>query len=640
MNRLASSSSAYLQQHADQPVAWQPWDEQALEQAKTENKPIVLSVGYATCHWCHVMARESFSDPDIAEFMNTHFVNIKVDREERPDLDQIYQEAAQWISRASGWPLNCFLTPEGKPFFAGTYFPPEPEGRLQSWFQALQFAIYNYRSNREAVERQGDRIFKKLTEGSIPPSEPQAFSGLPAIYQKLVQSFDQEFGGFGNAPKYPDFPALQSLMHYAFYAKDASALGQVGFTIDQLLQGGIYDQIGGGLCRYAVDRAWQIPHFEKMLYDNALLIDLLADLNRLRPNSNRLAYLEKTIQFLKDELQHPKGYFFSALDADTEGEEGKFYRWEKDEIDQLLLDRASNFWKSFSLTEGVLQCDNSDHDLDEDLQTLLNYRNHRPKPFRDPKIHIGWNALLASAFIKAGYVEDARLLLDALFQEMNDGVIPHLIGEKAPGFLADYANVIQASLDLFEWTFEEQWLDRANSVGEKVLELFSHPEQSGLLFAPNSRKDLPLNRAEWADLEVPSGNAVMTRNLFRLGYLLDKRKFLQKANTLLDAVRPFVQANPQAHGSWLTLVGMQEVGMDEIAVIGEKASLWARQIHQPFYPNRVLMASLDENAKYPLTTARPANGKTRIYLCRNYACQRPVESLKEFWDQIELFPST
>ena len=667
MNQLQYESSPYLRQHADNPVDWLPWSEEMLARARRENRPIVLSIGYSTCHWCHVMERESFRDEDVAAFMNEHFINVKVDREERPDLDQLYLEAVQLLSRSSGWPLNVFLTPEGKPFYGGTYFPPEPSGRQLSWFQALQYALYNFRENRQAVERQGDRILQTIAQGIQGSNDPR----IPVSLDPILSRFDEVHGGFGDAPKFPDFLPLYFLLVADRLLQAPSALGHFEFTIGRMTGGGIYDQLGGGLCRYAVDDAWQIPHFEKMLYDNALLIWTLAAGHRRNPSTRYVQLLQQTFDFLQRELKGAEGGYCAGLDADSGGREGGYYLWSWQEAEQLLGEQSAPVLDYFGLQpegnwEGanVLHRARTDEEIgkrfdlsadrwasirEEARDVLLAFRQKRPAPRRDDKVLLSWNALLVSALANAfqatgeeRYRREAGELYEFLLDRFWHGqAFPlrhsYLEGKaRFRAFLDDYALLIRASLDLYAINFDLDLLQRAGQLTDYALEHFS-AEETGLFYYTDDRQsDLPLRRVEIRDLELPSGNSVMADNLQRLGLLLDRSDYRRRATQMLQSVQPAMQKEPLAHTGWLAVEANEKAGWNEVAIVGPDALEMARELNRHFLPNLVLMAAPGEHPDYPLLQNRPAQERTLLYLCRDYACQRPVETVKELLENLRV----
>jgi hypothetical protein len=667
MNELQYESSPYLLQHADNPVNWYPWNDKALGLAVRENKPILLSIGYSTCHWCHVMARESFEDREVAGFMNAFFVNIKVDREERPDLDALYMDACQIISGTGGWPLHVFLTPDLKPFFAGTYFPPEPGLRKMSWFQALQFAWYNFSEKREAVEREADRVLHRLQQGQIVSSKAVNKTGEPdtVLYDQLQKQFDREAGGFGRGPKFPNTMALDFLLNYYHYSRDPNALSHLKFSINRILQGGIYDQVGGGVARYTTDRYWRIPHFEKMLYDNALFAQLLARTYQLTGRRKFKTAFEQIAVFLERDLKRPEGGYYAALDADSEAGEGRYYTWTKAEVEEVLGKDAALYIDFFGITEEgnwegtniLYQVYDRWHYADEmdvereDLlikllglrEKLLKARMQRKPPHRDEKIILGWNALLVSAYLQmhgaTGEItyRDCGLELLRFLQEqfqVADGFIRGRTLAKAtatppPATLQDYAFLIRALLDAFQTAFDRTLLQQAQTFTDAVFEYFLGADEILFNFSQKDLPDVIFARKDLRDEEMPSGNAVMVRNLQDLGLLLDHDLYRRHAARMLETLQHDITAQPLTYAAWAGALLAENKGIMEIAVVGREAYDWALQLQQTFIPFKV-MAATETSSDLPLLKDKTGDGQTRIYVCRDYACQQPMSSLEEF----------
>ena len=675
MNQLQNESSPYLRQHANNPVDWHPWNAETLAKAKREDKPILVSIGYSTCHWCHVMERESFMDKDVADYMNAHFINIKIDREERPDLDALYMDACQIIANESGWPLNVFLTPDLKPFFAGTYFPPQAGQKRMSWFRALQYAIYNYRENREAVERQADRVLARMKKADsdidvpleLNPNTAGLFTKkyLQKIYAGLRQKMDAESGGFGSGQKFPNIIALDFLLNYYCSSKEEGALQHLRFTINKILRGGIYDQIGGGISRYTVDRNWRIPHFEKMLYDNALFAQLLAKAYQLTGRRKYKTAFENMLQFMEREMQCPGGGFCAALDADSEGGEGAYYIWDKKEIENILGGEADMFCDFFGVSEkgnwegkNILYqpqdlfefADKNNYGREElrikfaeAKQKLSMARQHRTLPRRDEKIILNWNALMVSAYAQIyaatgeeKYLQSAEKLLAflqnnfiekdgvSLFRTYSKGVAKH------QATLKDYTFLVRALLDVFQLNFEIGLLKKAEELTDYIFE--NYKEKDALLFnlAQANKEDMVLGQKDLRDEEMPSGNAVMLRNLQDLGILLDREGYRQHAIKMLLAIKEKTANSPLAYAAWANAFLAETDGILEIAIVGKKAAEWATKLQKIYVPFKVLIAANEGSNQLPLLKGKPAGGKTLLYICKNYACQNPLESVEEF----------
>lgn len=673
MNRLQYETSPYLLQHAQNPVDWYAWKPEAFAKARREDKPIIVSIGYSTCHWCHVMEHESFENEDIAGFMNEHFVCIKVDREERPDVDSIYMEACQVISGSGGWPLNCFLLPDGRPFFAGTYYPPSPAYNRPSWMQVLQNIYQNYYNRREVVEEQAERLMEIikssdsvfLSDQVSLQKESTLFTPvlLQNIFYQLQNRFDRENGGFGNAPKFPGSMALEYLLQYYHFTKDEDALHHVLFSLDRMIQGGIYDQIGGGFARYATDRAWLVPHFEKMLYDNALLVSILSDAYRVINKELYKETIQETLEFINREMTSPEGGFYSALDADSEGEEGKYYIWNKSEVEAILGNDAALFCEFYNVTEegnweekNILWRAQSHEDfaqakgiessfLKEKLKSsrakLFAERQKRIRPGLDDKILLDWNGLMCIAYAKAytalgesAYREAAERNLHFLLEKFQqpDGSFYHTYKEgnaQYDAFLDDYANLIAAILHVYQINFDLSLLEKAALLTDFVIEQF-YDEQSNLFyFTSDTQKDIPLRRKELYDNATPSGNSTMIYNLLKLSILLEKNDYKERAVEMLKAMRDAIERYPSSFARWASALTWLVHPVHEIAVVGEESKIVAADLNKFYLPNKVLMANANADERFPLLAGRNANGVTNIYICKDYACQLPVQNIAD-----------
>ena len=676
MNQLQFESSPYLKQHAHNPVDWFPWNQEALAKAKRENKPILISIGYSTCHWCHVMERESFEDRDVADMMNVHFVNIKIDREERPDLDELYTEACKIITRTAAYPMHIFLTPNGKPFYAGTYFPPERSAKMMSWFQALQYASYNFRENKTAVEAYADKILARMRGADISLDNALAkenidtvFSDekLETLYENFQKRFDEEDGGFGNATKFPNTIALEFLLNYYFYFKNKEALQQVIFSVNKMLQGGIYDQVGGGLARYTIDKKWKIPHFEKMLYDNALFVQLLAEIYSFKKRTKYKRAIQETLDFIEREMMSPEGAFFAALDADTEGEEGKFYTWKKSEIEAALGEDAELFCEFFGVEEnGNWEGTNilfqpydlfkfaEEKGIDKikirnkllDLKSsLLPIRGKRIRPHRDEKVLLNWNALMCSAFAMAAAAlgneeyqiiaeRNLDFLLNTFYQKEKKELKRTFYDGKIRfnATLSDFALLISAVLDVFQLNFKTILLQTADELTQLVFEKFAD-EKSPLFFGTSSEeKDMILRIKDISDVDTPSGNSTMAGNLQRLGILLGKENYRKRATEMLSTMSDSMTNDPIHYAAWTKSFIAESKGRLEIAIIGNEAFEKAKFANQLFIPQKIIIASKKENNEIPLLENREKEGETWIYICQDYACLRPVQNV----DKIEI----
>ncbi|MFM9949374.1 MAG: thioredoxin domain-containing protein [Saprospiraceae bacterium] len=674
MNRLQFETSPYLRQHAHNPVDWYAWKPEAFDLARREDKPILVSIGYSTCHWCHVMERESFEDKDIADYMNFHFVCIKVDREERPDVDQIYMEACQVFSGSGGWPLNCFLTPDGRPYYAGTYFPPVAAYNRPSWMQVLQQMQTVYRTRREVVEDQANRLSEMIRKtdktfvSAIPPaaSLDAAFprEALDSVFEQFRRQFDAAEGGFGSAPKFPGSMSLQFLLEYHYYTGEQAALDHVLLSIDKMAMGGIYDQLGGGFARYATDRAWLIPHFEKMLYDNALLVSLLSDAYKATGKALYLETIQETLGFIEREMTCTDGGFYSALDADSEGVEGKFYVWSKAEVDAILGTDAPLFCEYYDVTEGgnwehqnILWrraslesfAESKQLDVTETTQLfqlcrekLLVARSYRIRPGLDDKILLDWNALMISAYAgafaatgEAKYGRTARQQLDFLLQAFRQGeglALYHTYKEgkaQYDAFLDDYAFLIAAMLDVYAVEFDPALITTARQYAQYVQDNFWDAESGLFFFTSEKQTDILYRKKELYDNAQPSGNATMALNLLRLSILTGERALAQTAAQMLLQMKDAVGKYPSAFARWASALGTMAYPQGEIALVGPEARNAAAALNRTFLPHAIVMAAAQGDDAWPLLAGKSAGAALDIFVCKNYACQMPVKTVEE-----------
>lgn len=689
MNRLKYETSPYLLQHAHNPVDWYAWKPEAFARAKAENKPILVSIGYSTCHWCHVMERESFENQAVAELMNELFVCIKVDREERPDVDQIYMEACQVITGSGGWPLNCFLLPDGRPYFAGTYYPPQSAYGRPSWTQVLKNLSDAFHLKYDVVEQQAQQLTDiirnsdknhvknaKNTEGgqllTFDADAASVFnkSYLENVFYALRERFDRVEGGFGGAPKFPSTMSIQFLMDYYFYTKNKEALEHAELSLKKMIQGGIYDQIGGGFARYATDRAWLIPHFEKMLYDNALLITTLSDAYKLTKRDIYSATIEETLTFILRDMTSPEGGFFSAYDADSEGIEGKFYVWQKAEIDVILGEDAPLFcafydvtvegnweeknilWRPKSYTEFAERNGIDVTILKEKLQKcrrkLFEIREKRVKPGLDDKILLSWNALMISAFARAyealgtgEYRDVAVTSLDFIFKKFKQKQGIGLYHTYKQGqaqydcFLEDYAFLIEALMDVYSITFETQYLDKAKQYTDYVIENFFDESSNLFYFTSAKQNDILLRKKDLYDSATPSGNATMVRSLQRLSHVFNNDAYQALSIQMLLTVEEMIERYPSSVSKWAGSVLALVFPPYEIAVVGSDFITKSKAINALFLPNKILMSSVEEDTKFPLLAGREGDtegGQSMIYICQNYACKIPVRTVEEMME--------
>ena len=683
MNHLIHETSPYLLQHAHNPVNWYAWKPEAFERAISENKPIIVSIGYSTCHWCHVMERESFENQDIADIMNENFICIKVDREERPDVDQIYMEACQIISGSGGWPLNCFLLPDGRPFFAGTYYPPQSAYGRPSWTQVLHNLSNAFKLKRDVVEQQAnqltdiirnsDKNFVKNTEGGhllkMDDETASVFNTayLQNVFYALRERFDRVEGGFGGAPKFPSTMSIQFLMDYYFYTKNEEALAHAELSLMKMIQGGIYDQLGGGFARYATDREWLIPHFEKMLYDNALLITTLSDAYKLTKKDIYSETIEETLSFIQREMMAPEGGFYSAYDADSEGVEGKFYVWDKEEIESILGSEASLFCAFYDVTEegnweeknilwrqrnyeifakeNGLEVSFLKDTLRKSRKKLFEIREKRIKPGLDDKILLSWNTLMISAFARAyealgteGYHKVAVESLDFIFKnfKQSEGIgLYHTYKNgqaQYAGFLEDYAFLIEALIDVYGITFDKQYIEKAKQYADFTIENFFDESTNLFYFTSAKQKDILLRKKDLYDSATPSGNATMVRNLQRLGHFFDDKNYKSLNVNMLMSVEKALERYPSSLSKWAGSALALVFPPYEIAVVGMDAHSKSKDTNMLFLPNKILMSSVEEDTAFPLLDGRSSDtegGESLIYVCQNYACKIPVKTIEE-----------
>lgn len=675
-NHLIHETSPYLLQHAHNPVNWYPWNEEALQKARDEDKPILISIGYSACHWCHVMERESFEKAETAAFMNEHFINIKVDREERPDLDHIYMDAVQAMTGSGGWPLNVFLTPDSRPFYGGTYFPPVKAFNRSSWMEVLSGVQKAWTERREEIMEQAgkltDHLHRSNSFGITAPAEnfiDQA--GVETLFDNLMKNADQEWGGFGKAPKFPQTFSIGFLLQYYFFTGSEAALAQVRRSLDGMLAGGIYDQAGGGLARYSTDEEWKVPHFEKMLYDNALFITVLADAWRVTKNPAYEKAIRATIAFLKREMMDDGGVFYAALDADSEGEEGRYYIWTKAEIEALLGEEASLFCEFFDVTEegnlpgeqpgwedsNILRKLNDsaafcrgkgidqvvfEQQMDTCLERLLNKRQQRQAPGLDDKILLGWNALMVTALCKAAgalgereYSDMAARCFQELIARFSPNGLPKLHhtwkeGEaRYPAFLDDYACLVQAALSLQEISSATHYLRIAETLTDHVFQRFSDAETGWFFYTSDEQRDLVLRKKEVYDGATPSGNSVMVGNLLTLSVLLGRPEWGERGRQLLSSLAPAVLKYPGSFGVWAGSLLRHFYGLKEVVIAGTGYGALRDELLKSFIPSMILQCSDVEEEGFPLLQGKDFENTRLAYVCRDYSCLRPVSDLPE-----------
>jgi uncharacterized protein YyaL (SSP411 family) len=627
MNRLANETSPYLLQHADNPVDWYPWGEEALERARTEDKPILLSIGYAACHWCHVMAHESFEDEETAALMNERFVNVKVDREERPDLDSVYMDAVVALTGHGGWPMTLFLLADGEPFLGGTYFPPQARHGLPAFRQLLLAVSAAYRDRRDDVARQATALVDALQQSAAlsPSAEPLTEQLLGEAVRGLRRQFDPEWGGFGGAPKFPPASTLEFLLRAYERNRDEDALAMATRTLEGMAAGGMYDLLGGGFHRYSVDERWLVPHFEKMLYDNALLVPAYLHAWLLTGEERYRAVAEETLEYLLRELRLPNGGFASAQDADTEGVEGLSFTWTAEE--GAPPDLLQPFEHGRSILRGQ---------LDPELKLrLFEQRERRPQPLRDDKAIAAWNGLALAALAEAGrrlerpeLVQAGRELAEFLLGPLSDGdgrlQRSWRAGQaKNPGYLEDYADVANGLYELHVATGETRWLEQAHRLARLAIELFADQERGGFFLSPSDAERLVARKKELEDHPTPSGNSMLAFVLLRLGRIFGEEEFERRAAGVLRLVRDTLPRAPGAFGHALCALDLYLSPPRELAVIGSPDDEVAKWAHAPFDPNAVV--AFGPAAGIPLLEGKDyVDGKPAVYVCERFACQAPV----------------
>jgi uncharacterized protein len=655
-NRLAFETSPYLLQHAGNPVDWYAWNEEALKRARTENKPIFLSIGYSACHWCHVMAHESFENKEIARYLNENFISIKVDREERPDLDHIYMQAVEAVTGGGGWPLTVFLTPDGKPFFGGTYFPPDDRQGMPGFMRVLTAVKDSYENRTTDVLQAVAQITEILKRESSPAASRQPLDGqaLEMAYQSLQGCFDSENGGFGQAPKFPQPVTLEFLLRYHYRHPESEALRMAEVTLVKMASGGLYDQIGGGFHRYSTDELWLVPHFEKMLYDNALLARVYLHAFIITGNRIYRSITEATLDYVLREMTSPEGGFYSSQDADSEGGEGKYYVWTAAQIVEALGQRRAAAAASYFgvVPKGNFEGSNILHltagqeepaDVSQIRDLLLAERAKRVKPATDEKVLTSWNGMTLAALAEAAAVLDRDDYLQAavknarfLLSTMSGGVLMHTRREgdvRVEGFLEDYAHLVEGLLVLHETTLQGEWLRKAISTAEAMVERFEDKD-AGLLFDSGpGHEDLFVRPRNILDGATPCGNSAAAAALLKVAALTGNDRFRNLAEQSLRSVYDVVGRNPLGFGQWLSDLDLFFSGGIEIAVLGAREGEQTRSllnvISRKWLPDKVL-AGLDPTDVSAVSDLgvfegrKMISGKPTVYVCRQSTCSKPV----------------
>ncbi len=664
-NQLIHEQSLYLLQHAHNPVDWQPWGDAAFERAKKENKPLIVSIGYSACHWCHVMEHESFEDAATAEYMNKHFINVKVDREEYPDVDDFYMTAVQALSGIGGWPLNVFVTPDKLPFFGGTYYPPIPAHGRPSWQQLMQRMVDVWDNKPEEVEQQANQMLGYLQNAAKVSDkkdlEEWTMDAAKKAAEIMLQQADKVNGGFGRAPKFPSTLSIQFLLENYHFTGNKDALQHALLSLDKMIAGGIYDQIGGGFSRYSVDDVWLAPHFEKMLYDNAMLLNVLCDAFVLTKHQHYKEVIEQTIEFLVREMKQNEAGFYSALDADSEGVEGKFYTFTFEEF-QLILSDAPDYIAAYF---GVEKWGNWEHtnilhraqsleqiasqnritvkELQQEIELakkkLFSARHNRIRPGTDDKILLSWNALLNTALSKASVALNNPRFSVLAVQHM-DWILQHFDLETSPkhtwkGGLAritanldDLANLVQSLIQLSMAENEEKYLMRAVTLSEYIHQHFSVPNSPMFFFTSDLQNEIPLRKPEIYDGVTPSSNAIMAHNLHLLGMLSERTDWIAQSESMLSELKSSALRYPTSFGFW-NIVGQRIAqGYKTIVVSGEEIEEVQVDLQKKFLPNCFYFFEKKENF-VTMPFGKQFKKETQIFICTKNSCLPTLTKLPE-----------
>lgn len=666
VNRLINEQSPYLLQHAQNPVDWYAWGDEPFERAKRENKPLLVSIGYAACHWCHVMEHESFENDEIAAYMNEHFVNIKVDREEHPDVDHMYMDAVQAISGSGGWPLNVFVTPDRLPFYGGTYFPPRQAFNRPSWIQILARMNEIWHQQRDEVNAQTEQMLNYLRQASQVGVSGTAkewnMESCRTLADNLLKQADTRQGGFGAAPKFPGSMAISFLLEHYHFTGYEPALKQALLSLDAMIAGGIYDQIGGGFARYATDAAWLVPHFEKMLYDNALLITTLCDAYSITQNNRYKEVIEETIEFVNRELKDSSGAYYSALDADSEGEEGKFYTWAWDEWlevagTQNLLAEAywgiseEGNWEGTNIlhvkrplvaiaTEMGISEQEAEQQITAIKEKLFEHRAKRVRPLTDDKSLLSWNALMNIALVKAytvlgnnAYLHDAKNHMLWMLQNFvaNAGLM-HVWKQERVRIVAkleDYAYFVQAMLQLGSASCDSSFLLEANRWLEICIEDFAHESGSFFYFTAATQVDIPVRKVDIYDGALPSANALMAHNLLLAGLCMERSDWTEHAVYMLQKISDTAMRYTYSFGYWSTLLQRYAAGVKTVICAGTGARDAVKELRRNFLPHCFIITSEKEIFDIPIVRGKFLTNGLLIFVCTQQSCLAPVSNVAE-----------
>ncbi|MCI5082777.1 MAG: thioredoxin domain-containing protein [Saprospiraceae bacterium] len=670
-NQLIHESSPYLLQHAHNPVNWHPWSEAALAKAKKEDKLLIISIGYSACHWCHVMEKESFEDTLVSKIMNEHFISVKVDREERPDVDDVYMTACQLASQEGcGWPLNVFALPDGRPVWAGTYFPKD------NWMSILEYFKDLYQTDRQKLEDYAAQLTKSISETTeiVARQDEYTFSAerLNVLKEQFLKDFDYEWGGQQGAPKFPMPNNYEFLLAYHYQTKDEEALKAVTTTLDKLAMGGIYDHLGGGFARYSTDEFWHVPHFEKMLYDNAQLVSIYSQAFQLTQNQRYKEVVQQTLDFVERELTDESGGFYSSLDADSQGEEGRYYIWQEASVDSILQDEQSRMifkdfytisrkgnWehsnilyqqktkeevaKRYQITTAEL-----DQLLSQAREKLLAVRSKRPRPGLDDKILTSWNALMlkayADAFMAFGEsqyrekaLNSARFLVENMMQE--DGRLDrnYKNGKSSiNAFLDDYALTMQAMMRLYEITFDEQWLRQAEKLGKYVMKHFDDPKTGMFFYTSDLDPPLVARKMVLSDNVIPASNSVMARALFKLGTYLYKPEYVARSKQMMHNMMPEIieSGRPPFYSNWCQLYLTLSYTPYEVAIVGPEFEARRAKMQARYLPDVIFLGGATEGS-LALLKDKMVEGETIIYVCQNKVCRLPVSAVNDAYSLLE-----
>lgn len=671
-NDLINETSPYLLQHAHNPVNWMAWNAKTLEKAKKENKLLLISVGYAACHWCHVMEHESFENEEIAQLMNTNFINIKVDREERPDIDQIYMGAVQLMTGRGGWPLNVIALPDGRPIWGGTYFPKK------QWMGVLNQLTDLHTKSPEKLEEYAQKLEQGINTMNLVKVNPNEIvfntDYIDTILSKWQKNFDHNLGGNNWAPKFMMPNNYHFLMRYAYQTKNTKLLDYVTHTLTKMAYGGIFDHVGGGFSRYSVDKKWHVPHFEKMLYDNGQLVSLYSDAYLLTKNELYKETVYNTLKYIKNEMTTKEGAFYSSLDADSLDEnnhleEGAFYVWKKDQLKTILgndFDLFSDYYNinNYGLWEHnnyVLIKDTTDNEFckkhsisnkilqnkKEKWQAALNtIRNKRPKPRLDDKTLTSWNALMLKGYCDAYRVFEEPHFLESAIKNANfilnkqlkgNGALLHNFKDEKStinGYLEDYATTIEALITLYENTLDKKWLLASRQLTDYTFKHFFNDTSSLFYFTSNKDTNLITRPLEYHDNVIPASNSIMAKNLYKLGHYFSNKTYTKTAKTMLNNIKPEIANSPSSFSNWLDLMLNFSKPFYEIAIVGSNAKNKLKEVNNYYIPNKIIAGSVKEDTNLPLLKNRYVNDETLIYVCIDNACKIPVNSIKDAFKQL------